>query len=251
MTDLYTTLKKFAGISLTELDEVNLSDRYDTKSIFSDKLLTGFLEQLLPCYSVLEMNGRRSFQYESVYYDTPELKSYTDHQRGKARRHKFRFRRYVDCGDSFFEIKARHGTGRNLKERIPANGSGFALTDAIKEKIKTQTGVDPGILAPSLKVTVSRITLLHKNKSEKATFDSDIRFHLGGREKHIGNLVIAEVKQMRHNPDSDFFTVQRKLGIYPVSFSKYCIGIASLNEKVKANNFKQSLLRINKITTAS
>ncbi len=251
MTALDTILNKFEGISLTGLDEVNLSDRYDTKSIFSDKLLPAFLEQLLSFYRVLEMNGRRSFQYESLYYDTPELKSYTDHQRGKARRHKFRFRRYVDCGDSFFEIKARHGTGRNLKERIPANGSGFALTEAIKEKIKAQAGIDSGSLIPSLKVTVSRITLLHKNRSEKVTFDTGIRFHLGGKTKHLDNLVIAEVKQMRHDPDSDFFMALRKLGIYPVSFSKYCIGIASLNEKVKANNFKQSLLRINKITTAS
>jgi len=251
MANLDTALNKFEGISLQELNEVNLSDRQDTKSIFKQMMLLEFLELLQPYYYVLDMNGMRQFQYESVYYDTPELKSYSDHQRGKARRHKFRFRRYVDCGDSFFEIKTRNGKGRNLKERIPANGNTYTLSAFIKEKLQERTGIDPNILVQSLRVTVSRITLLHKDGSEKVTFDSDIRFHLDGKTKHLDNLVIAEVKQMRHNPDSDFFRVQRKLGIYPVSFSKYCIGIASLNEKVKANNFKQSLLRINKIIAAS
>ncbi len=248
MDDLERTLKNYKGITLSELDKINLSDRQDYKSVFPDSLLPQFLEQLLPYYRVLDMNGRRAFQYESVYFDTPDLKSYQDHQRGKARRNKFRFRRYVDCGDSFFEIKTRSGKGRTLKTRIPANGNHAELTSSIKEIISAKVDADPEALVQSLMVTVTRITLLHQDNSEKVTFDYDIEFALGGKTKHLQNLVIAEVKQMRHSPDSDFFNIQRQLGIYPVSFSKYCIGIASLSEKVKTNNFKQNLLRIRNIS---
>lgn len=250
MDDIESRLRQFQGISLSELDEVDLSDRQDYKTVFPDTQLPRILEALLPCYRVLDMNGRRSFQYESVYFDTPDLKSYRDHQRGKARRNKFRFRRYVDCGDSFFEIKTRNGKGRNLKTRIPANGHHLTLTTAIREAIQKQTHVSAENLVPSLKVIVTRITLMHRDNSEKVTFDYNISFNLNGNTRQLKNLVIAEVKQMHHNPDSLFFQVQRKLGIYPVSFSKYCIGIASLNDKVKANNFKQSLLRLRKITAA-
>jgi len=83
MIDLETSLVKFDGISLTALDQVDLSDRQDYKSLFPDTLLPQFLEKLPPYYRILDMGGRRSFQYESIYYDTPELKSYQDHQRKK------------------------------------------------------------------------------------------------------------------------------------------------------------------------
>ncbi|HXH18871.1 MAG TPA: VTC domain-containing protein, partial [Chitinophagales bacterium] len=141
MSSIEGILRDYQGISLSELDKIDLSDRKDYKSVFPDSLLPRFLEQLLPRYRVLDMNGRRTFQYESVYFDTPDLQSYQDHQRGKARRNKFRFRRYVDCGDSYFEIKTRNGKGRNLKTRIPANGSFMQLSSAIKQKIRERTHV--------------------------------------------------------------------------------------------------------------
>ena len=250
MLDLDKTLAKFEGISLSELDTVDLSDRMDYKSIFPERLLPLFLEDLSPFYRVLDMDGRRSFQYESVYFDTPDYKSYRDHQRKKLRRYKFRFRRYVACGDSFFEIKQRNGKGRNLKTRIPANDNFARLTPAIKDKIQEQNLADPDSLIQSLKVTVTRITLLNKQNTEKVTFDYNIQFKLNEQRKYLQNLVIAEAKQMRHDHNSDFFKIQRQLGIYPVSFSKYCTGIAML-ENVKKNNFKQSLMRIQKIIEAS
>jgi len=248
MDELEYLLKQYDSISLSELERINLSDRQDYKSVFADALLPRFLEKLIPYYRVLDINGRRSFQYESVYFDTPELTSFHDHQRGKARRQKFRFRRYVNCGDAYFEIKRRNGKGRNLKTRLPSNGCYLTLTPSICEIIRNETRQDPERLGPSLKVEVTRITLMHPDNSEKVTFDYHIHFALNGKTKHLKNLVIAEVKQMRHNPDSEFFTAQHQLGIYPVSFSKYCIGIACLSDNVKKNNFKQSLIRINKIT---
>ncbi len=247
MTNWNYYLQDFKSISLSELDAINFSDRKDTKSVFQNELLPQLIEKLLPLYRILEINGTRNFQYESLYLDTPDLKFYNDHHRNKARRHKVRFRRYVDHGSSFFEIKTKNGKGRSSKMRIPTNGNYSVLSSSLKDIIRVYADIDPELLMPSLQVAVNRITLLHNDGSEKVTLDFNVKFCLNGKEKKLNDLVIAEVKQIRFNPDSDFFRIQRRLGIYPISISKYCIGVASLKEDVKTNRFKASLLRINKI----
>jgi hypothetical protein len=105
------------------------------------------------------------------------------------------------------------------------------------------------MLKPTLRVSVERITLLHHNRHEKLTLDLHTRFTLGIREKVLSNTVIAEVKQLHPSPASDILHALHKLKIYPLSFSKYCIGIATLNDAVKKNNFKESLRHIRKITS--
>src|SRR6185436_8175047 len=139
------------------------------------------------------------------------------HHRNKAKRHKIRFRRYVDNGSSFFEIKTKNGKGRSSKTRIPTNGDFSVLSEALKEVIRAHAETDPESLAPSLRVTVNRITLMHKDGSEKVTLDFNVAFSLDGKRKELTDLVIAEVKQIKYNPDSDFFKIQRQFGIYPIS----------------------------------
>lgn len=241
-------LHDFESMGLSELDAQNFSDRKDTKSIFSSAMVPHFIERLTALYKILEVSGTRIFHYESLYLDTPDLKFYNDHQRNKARRHKIRFRRYVDQGSSFFEIKTKNGKGRSSKTRIPTNGDYSVLSAALKEAVRVRAETDPDSLSPSLQVAVHRITLLHKDGSEKVTLDFNVQFSSDGRVKELNDLVIAEVKQIKFNPNSDFFKIQKQLGIYPLSISKYCVGVASLNDHVKTNRFKASLMKIQKIT---
>lgn len=247
MTDWKQYLDDFESMGLDELDSLNFSDRRDTKSIFPNTIIPQLIDKLTTLYKILEVNGTRIFHYESLYLDTPDLKFYNDHHRNKARRHKIRFRRYVDHGSSFFEIKTKNGKGRSSKTRIPTNGDFSVLSNTLKDVIRESAGTDPDILFPSLQVMVHRITLLHKDGSEKVTLDFNVQFSTDGRKRGLKDLVIAEVKQVKYNADSDFFKIQRQFGIYPISISKYCVGVASLNDSVKTNRFKASLMRINKI----
>ncbi len=240
-------LHDFESMGLHELDAQNFSDRKDTKSIFPSAIVPQLVERLTDLYKILEVNGTRIFHYESLYLDTPDLKFYNDHQRNKARRHKIRFRRYVDQGSSFFEIKTKNGKGRSSKTRIPTNGDYSVLSAALKEAVRARAETDPDSLSPSLQVAVHRITLLHKDGSEKVTLDFNVQFSSDGRKKELNDLVIAEVKQIKYNSNSDFFKIQKHLGIYPLSISKYCVGVASLNDHVKTNRFKASLMKIHKI----
>ncbi len=240
-------LYSFDSIGLTELDEISFSDRMDTKSVFSVDLLPELIGSLVDSYRILELKGSRTFRYESVYLDTPDLKFYHDHQRNKARRHKIRFRKYLDNGSSFLEIKSKNGKGRSSKTRIPTVAINEGLSESVKSIITALAKTDPDLLAPTLQVSVTRVTLLKKDSSEKVTLDYNVTFSLDGKVRELNNLVIAEVKQLRYSADSDFFKAQRKLGIYPTSISKYCVGVASLADNVKTNRFKASLMRINKI----
>lgn len=247
MKDWNNYLRDFESISLSQLDDINFSDRQDTKSIFPAEMLPRLIDMLKTRYHILEVNGTRIFNYESIYLDTPDFKFYNDHQRNKARRHKIRFRRYVDEGSSFFEIKTKNGKGRSSKKRIPTNGEYNRLTSPLKEVIRQHAQTDPEILLPSLQVTVNRITLLSNDRAEKITLDVNVQFSLHGKVKEMNDLVIAEVKQIRFNSGSDFFKIQRQFGIHPISISKYCVGVASLNEEVKTNRFRPSLRKIHQI----
>jgi len=240
-------LMKFAPVSLETLDRVDFSDRMDSKSVFAARLLPEFLERLLPFYFILEQGGKRTFQYESLYFDTARLQLFLDHHRGLGNRQKLRYRRYADSNVSFFEIKMKNNCGRSHKIRIPVASVERALPPAIQEAIRIHTELEPEALQPALSISLNRITLLHREGLEKVTFDSDIRFEINGSSKTMDGVVIAEVKQIKFNPESDFLKVQHRLGVRTSSVSKYCLGISLLNQNVKANRFKAGRLRLEKI----
>ena len=58
--------------------------------------------------------------------------------------------------------------------------------------------------------------------------------------------MIAEVKQEKSSR-SEFKNLMKKLHIHEGTISKYCFGISSLFPNNKHNNFKESLIKFNKI----
>ena len=244
---LDAALQGFQPVSLAELDRLNFTDRLDSKSLFAERLLPEFLEQLIPHYNILEQQGKRIFQYESLYFDTPKLKLFSDHHRGIGHRHKIRYRTYLDTNATFFEIKTKNNKGRNHKLRVPVTQMLVPLPHNLKTIIREQTQLDPDTLLPTLSVTLNRITLIHRDGSEKITFDSDIHFNFSGNSKNLEGIAITEVKQKKFNPESPFFQIQHSLGIRPASVSKYCLGISLLDKERKANRFKAGLLRLEKM----
>lgn len=244
---LDAALHSFQPVSLAELDRFNFSDRLDSKSLFAERLLPDFLEQLVPHYHILEQRGKRIFHYESLYFDTPNLKLFTDHHRGLGHRHKIRYRTYTESNATFFEIKTKNNKGRNHKLRVPVTQISVPLPDDLKTIIREHTQLDPDTLSPSLSVALNRITLVHRDGSEKITFDSDIHFNFSGNSKNLEGIVITEVKQTEFNPESPFFQIRHRLGIRSATVSKYCLGISLLDKERKANRFKAGLLRLEKM----
>jgi len=63
----------------------------------------------------------------------------------------------------------------------------------------------------------------------------------------LPGVAIAEVKQEGFDRQSDFIQQMRGMGVRPSGFSKYCMGVASLYDEVKKNNFKPQMLQVGKL----
>jgi hypothetical protein len=238
-------LKNFNPVSLAEMDAVKLMNRMDTKFMFNAARLPAILENLQKDYRILEINGRRSARYETLYFDTPGHLFYMQHHNGKMNRVKVRFRRYVDSNLSFFEIKKKNNKGRTIKERIKSKEISLEITGKSKQLVETTTNISPGSLKPSIWVSFTRITLVDNLFTTRLTIDTGLHFKNADSEIPYGNLAIAELKQDRYG-NSSFPSLMRKHNIPGFRISKYCLGIISMFPEIKQNNFKSKLTQIKK-----
>ena len=244
-------LSTFDPISLKQMDGVALQDRFDTKFMFRDNLLPQLLEEMKANYFALEIKEKRFNTYETLYFDTSKFDLYMRHHNGRINRYKFRSRRYVESDLSFFEIKFKNNKGKTVKERIKRPGIVEEINDGMREFIKSISTVDPDTLFPKLWVNYRRMTFVNKFTAERVTIDTQLNFVDTSNNILYEGLVIAEVKQGGANEKSVFISLMRKFSVHEKSISKYCLGVISLNKGIKKNNFKPTLLYLNKLLKAS
>lgn len=247
MNNLKGDIREFPSISLEEMRGVSLMNRYDTKYLVSADDLPVILEDAIQYYKVLEIKDRRIFQYDTLYYDTPDLLLYNFHHSGKSDRYKVRFRNYVESDLSFFEIKRKNNKGKTCKARIqlPAEFS-RSLTGRMSEFLSVSTPYTPESLVSSLRVYYQRITLVNKNGKERVTIDVNLRFEHAGFKVGYPGIVIFEVKQEKVR-GSEMVDILKKHHIRSGSISKYCLGVISTHKHIKCNRFKSQLQQIKKI----
>lgn len=240
-------LSNFNPISLTEMEDVKLMDRVDTKFAFSANKLGEVLENLQKDYRVFEIENTRMPSYESLYFDDAEFTSFHDHHKGKMSRFKIRIRKYVESNILFLEVKHKF-KGRTNKSRISATGFEQHLNTTQKEFIQLKTS-ESHDLKPFLWNSFNRITLVNNAKDERLTLDLNVTFNWSTNTQKFENLIIAELKQESLNRDSPFFVLMKKLQIRPYRLSKYCIGTIEMHsdKDLKFNRFKKKLLTLKKI----
>jgi len=243
------SLDGFRSISLKEMDAVRLLDRVDTKFTFHFDQLPLILEELKPFYRILSFKASRITRYKTEYFDTPELKLYTQHHNGKLNRWKVRERKYGGSGQCFFEVKFKNNKGRVIKERIKIKELHDTIDGSSSPFLIQKTPYTPGMLEPVLTVLYDRITLVGYNLDERLTIDTRLSFLAKGESCSFPWLVIAECKQEKASC-SPFISLMRQHHIRKQSVSKYCLGIASLYPEVKKNNFKKKLHHINHLNHA-
>ncbi len=252
MTKFNDALNSFIPISLEKMDRVKLQNRTDTKFVFAANLLPLILNELKEFYSILEINKKRTNNYKTLYYDTKELKTYIAHHNGKLNRNKIRFRKYVESDLNYLEIKFKNNKGRTIKHRKKRDDIETDLTELSKDYIDNKSLYKSDTLVPVLWNEFTRLTLVHKTQNERLTIDLNLKFKslLSNDEEEVSHIIVAEVKQEKASTSSDFIKVIKKYGIRKSSMSKYCIGTALTNHDVKKNNFKERLLKINKLKYA-
>ncbi|WP_337042812.1 polyphosphate polymerase domain-containing protein [Emticicia sp. 17c] len=238
-------LQQFEGISLAEMEAVKLLNRVDSKYIFHKNTLPEILKELSPYYSVLEINQKRTHSYESLYFDTDDYQLYYQHHNGKPNRLKVRYRRYSDTGLVFFEVKKKISNSRTIKyreERVSLNKQ----LQSIDYQLFNSFLQTSERLQDQLWIYFDRITLVRKDLAERLTLDLNLVFQKGNARKFNNGLVVAEIKQDKGSVFSPVVQSFRKRHIAQSNFSKYSVGIATL-EKVKTNSFKPVLLKLGKI----
>lgn len=243
----YATLKNLKGLSLVELDSVKLQNRIDSKFVFKEEDLNVVLEEVSQFYNVLDLGGIRSNVYHSLYYDTPDDHFFISHHNGKLNRYKVRYRQYMDSGLCFLEVKFKNNKGRTIKGRMRVPEISEVLNDEAKAFINERIGKGHD-LKPTLWNSFERITLAHKEIPERLTIDHELVFSLQGKEARLSNICIAELKQEKLDQSSVFMKIMRSHGSQPSGMSKYCIGSLLLKPELKYNNFKEKLLRLNKLS---
>ncbi len=242
-------LNKFNTISLQEMDDdVKLMNRIDTKYVLKRKLLKDIFSSIASYYFVLTINGKRSFPYISLYYDTDKDYMYLAHHNGKMNRYKIRFRKYIDSNNTFLEVKKKVKGVQTLKKRIEVDDIEPELTNFSKEFIEENTFFNPQQLKPTIYTNFDRITLVNKNFSERVTIDRNLQFiDKPDNSYMLDNTVIIEVKRSIEAKRTFLIDTLAKLRIQPCGMSKYCIGRALLEPDLKTNNFKEKLRNLNKL----
>lgn len=238
-------LTDFEQISLQQLEEAELLNREDSKYVFHISEFDDLLKELAAQYYILEIDGRRMFNYESLYFDTDDFLLYRFHHNGKLNRLKVRFRKYIDSGLTFFEVKYKVKGTRTDKIRMREAD----MLDELGEKelqLVHHDYADISGLHKKLWVYFKRITLLAKNSNERATLDIQLLYDNFRKKQGYPELVVAEIKQKKLNVFSPMIQAFKKRHFQQIPFSKYSTGIALL-EEVKHNAFKPNFIKINKI----
>ena len=245
---LETLLTSFAPASLADAQSVSLLRRIDTKVVTDIPSLHQLLDILLTAdgdgFRVVHVANRSASRYETVYFDTPDLRLYRDHHQGRRRRHKVRYRRYRDTNTTFFELKQRVGVNNTEKSRVRV-GSIQPTLGAVEHDLLGEHRCEVGDLVPTLAVYYDRVTLLGPN--QRVTIDLALRFRsYGGFQVMFDDRAVVEIKDGTFAPNSATRQALRRLNLRSHSMSKYCTGVA-LAFPVKRNRFIPQLRKLGAI----
>ncbi|MGH1489131.1 MAG: polyphosphate polymerase domain-containing protein [Acidimicrobiales bacterium] len=233
--ELLSSVAQLSPVDLAQLDEAQLHDRVESKVILHTGDVCNALRGLASDYLVLEHEGERLQGYRNDYFDSPELVNYHQHHNQKGRRLKLRYRTYMNSDLTFFEVK-RNVNGRTVKERrVSQQPEGQLLPDDARFFFH-QTGSDPSVYVPSLRVDYQRILLVKRDLTERVTIDLNLAFTSASGATEIRDLAVCEFKQPKLDLRSP---AMEATNARPQNFSKYCMGLASCDPGLRRNRFKK------------
>lgn len=244
-------LERLQTITLSEMKEIRLMNRTDTKFVTNKEKLAQLLELCQGQYYAQINGGSKIASYITTYWDTDNHHFFMEHHNGRAPRQKVRVRTYMDSLDSFLEVKTKNNHGRTKKKRIQVSSQETAMEGEANDFLMGLIHRTTTDIHPTVQNRFRRITLVNYGKTERLTIDFDVKFHNfeTDEDNNVGNLVVVELKR-DGNVFSPVLALLRQLRIKPCGFSKYCIGTVMTNRGIKQNNFKEKMINYRKISKA-
>ena len=243
--DVSAAIAALRPISLGELDEnAGLLARVDRKYLVDRASLPDLVASRSDAVCVLEIDGRRSFSYESVYFDTPELDSYHTTAHRRRRRFKVRSRLYRDSGLCVLEVKVKGTRGRTVKHRIDYDEDRrWVIADHVRDEVDELCG-RPGVsdeLEPFMTTRYDRTTLVDTETWSRATIDVDlVCADMAGNSVSLDDWAIVETKSAGSKSDLDEWLWRNR--IRPSKISKFCVGAAALHPELPSNKWHRTLV---------
>ncbi|MBH0131065.1 VTC domain-containing protein [Salinibacterium sp. NK8237] len=265
--------ERFATISLEELAErASLLTRVDRKYLVPASDLVALLAELEDQARVLEINDQQHFDYESVYFDTPDAASYLLAAHPRRRRFKARTRSYMDTGDCYLEVKTKGSRGTTAKQRLPYSfDERDHLTEAGRDYIDellhdaSVEGIDTEVMEPVLTTRYTRTTLFLPASGSRCTIDSSLAWQrtvadehavdqhganaddtaefaeaeFGTAELSFADTVIVETKSAGQASEVD--RILWRMGHRPDRISKFATGLAALRPELPNNRWARVL----------
>lgn len=234
------------AISLQELnDAAALQHRVDRKYIVTAPQLADVIDHLSSRLAALEIDGQRSFGYESTYFDTPDLLSYHDAAYRRRQRFKVRTRAYQQSRRATLEVKTRDGRGKTIKRRQAYEFDARWCLDEGAMAFVDSTLEHPGLgrtLRPTLSTSYRRTTLVDLDDVARVTIDADLRFV--DRDQHGDGLdrrFVLETKSSGPPGFTDRYLWH--IGVRPERISKYGTGLAVLDPALPSNKWHRTIQR--------
>lgn len=247
----------FEPINLETLNnKAAMLERLDHKYVLDAAVLMEAAPAFSDTFDMLEIDGLRSFRYETWYFDDTGRRSYLDHHQGRRRRMKVRVRRYVEADLCFVEVKLKDKRGITVKKRMPYAAEKYGCLDEsaiahIRDSYLNLYGeeIEPEF-HPVLEVCYERLTLVAKCGGERMTIDSRLSFRTEDDERYVDDdLFILETKSPNGNGIAD--KVLRQFNQHPVKHcSKYCLGSVVTGSMQKYNKFRPALKRLRSLPGA-
>ncbi len=243
--------ESFPAISLEQLNaKAAMFERLDNKYVVREAVLRQSLPELARHFDILEMDGKRTFTYETCYFDDEQRTNYFDHHRRRRQRFKVRIRSYTDAGLCFVEVKLKDKRGITVKKRMRYAPEKHGVLDgdalahvraAYRELYGREFAAE---LVPSISMRYRRMTLVARRGGERMTIDRGLVFTGRSGSRAIDDEVfIIETKSSNANGIAD--KILRSLHQHPTRHcSKYCIGLALLQEVHKHNTFLPALRKL-------
>ncbi|GAA0983572.1 polyphosphate polymerase domain-containing protein [Nocardiopsis tropica] len=214
--------------------------KYLVPVTFADSLFAGAEER----FGVLTIEGQQVFRYSSTYLDTPDLRTFHDHRRGRRVRFKARVRTYVDTGTRMFEVKLKGARGITDKTRIEYEGPPDRLTPLTRRFLDDTLlgyGMEPpDVLTASAVTDYRRATVVSFSGEERVTVDTDLVGYRNGWSVGMRpDMVLLEVKTR-----GGLTSTERRLhqhGFREVGFSKYGATVSVLEPRLRGNRWHRAM----------
>lgn len=239
---------RLAPVGLEELvARACLLTRVDRKYLVPVAAVADLVRGLPTDAQVLEIGPRRLFDYESVYFDTPDLLAYRLAAHGRRRRFKVRTRTYLDSAQCWIEVKTRGARGTTIKDRVPhlldERGTVAPALTFVTTTLATHgvSGADRLQWFPTLLTRYRRATILLPESDSRLTIDVDLTWHDGRRRLHVPDLAVVETKTGTTASAADRLLWAHRHR--PLRISKYATGLAALQPDLPATRWRCTLRR--------